>query len=275
MEFSNDDCKETSVNPALGIDSCEVSGPDGVFKLSTAVTTLNTDFSFATKINLSKLPQSVLKLTYAETTLQAEMKVLSVKGSVAAKSNAKGDEKEAVMLPVNITQNTVTELKFVFQLTTPISRDDHSLLVKLPANFTMAEKACDDETVAAKLENCASTCATIKVAAKADANVQFLCERLGKDVMRLTRKGTVDSLSTVRLTLKALSPVNKQAPTGPAMIYSCVTAKCIVPTTMTIYNTNDDYNDFGETKNINRNGALSVGIITSMVILLLGPLIGA
>eukprot|EP01067_Filipodium_phascolosomae_P003561 Filipodium_phascolosomae@DN2632_c0_g1_i1.p1 len=276
--FSANDCKhDLSSGKQLVIKNCVATGGNvGEFTLSAPEGALNTALHFGTKVNVVKMPEgTTLNVKLGKTTLSAEMEVKAVKGSSKAKTNAGGDENEAVMLPLNITQNFLTELSFVFELTTAITKVDESLLVKLPQNFTIAEQACDNVAVATKLENCGSSkCEAQKVGTAAGNDVHWVCKRLGTTAMRLSRSGsTVDALKTVRVSFKATSPPKKQVPAGSATIYTCTDKKkdCTVPT-MAEY-LSDDYNDFGETKNINRSGARPAGILASIALVLLAYLI--
>eukprot|EP01067_Filipodium_phascolosomae_P004315 Filipodium_phascolosomae@DN2751_c0_g1_i26.p1 len=275
FSYPSSDCQATPPTGGLSISKCTVNGQTGTFKLGQAVATGSTAaLGFATNINVVQFPAgNMLKLKYGSTTLTIEMTVQTVKGSQAAKDNAKGDAERALMLPVNVTQNKENKLEFIFTLTTPITQDAKSVLIELPTNFTMAEKDCTDDSVGAQLENCGSTCVTEKVAAKAGGDAKWVCTRLGKTGMRFSRSATTTTLQTVRVTLKAISPASpKRVAIGPASIYSCDTNDCELPKTKSEYLSMAKYVDFGETKNVNFNNAKSLSVVSAIAIALLSLL---
>eukprot|EP01067_Filipodium_phascolosomae_P003824 Filipodium_phascolosomae@DN2679_c0_g1_i12.p1 len=92
--------------------------------------------------------------------------IAAVKGGTAAKA-AGGDAISALMRPVNHTAKIENNIKFIFEVTSPLAQADDNIIITLPVKYTFAKSECATVSV--------STCNQSGSCTAKDNTTDFKC----------------------------------------------------------------------------------------------------
>eukprot|EP01067_Filipodium_phascolosomae_P003793 Filipodium_phascolosomae@DN2675_c0_g1_i1.p1 len=154
-------------------------------------------------------------LTYDSQTLSFPVAsvIQAVKGGTGANA-AGGDLQWALMRPVNHTAKIENNIKFIFELTTPISDSGDSVVITLPVNYTLVK---DKECAAIKFRTCVSATCT----AKTDKTDYDCSSSTTARAIKLTTKNTSFTSKVLEVSFNATAPAEKQKSAGQAIIVTC------------------------------------------------------
>eukprot|EP01066_Platyproteum_vivax_P017844 Platyproteum_vivax@DN7442_c1_g1_i4.p1 len=186
--------------------------------------------------------------------------IAAVKGGTGAKA-AGGDAISALMRPVNHTAKIENNIKFIFEVTSPLNQADDSIIITLPVNYTFAKSECATVSV--------STCNQSNSCTAKDNSTDFKCS-----LDKSKRAFKIDSQKangllpgTMIVSLNVTAPPAKQASAGQATIITCRGA-CPIGSLSTHpeYVSEAGAKDYGKTKNdVRVNSAKSLSAAAALV----------